>query len=192
MWLSWLDHGQAGYHEVLEDVSLVCICWPKVRVFGSQPCADVLCTWNSMISLSSNTPLAPLVLILSKISVTDRQNSPHQRIGKDQEACRLVSLPILSIEANAFSVAMKYKKRRIYYAVDKHGEKQPQRDSTLQICTQIRRDPRLGLVPLWRAGRSRCSCEPRQYGKHCAKSQRSRSRRPAGLCSRDLMSFFVC
>lgn len=101
-----------------------------------------------MISLSSNTPLAPLVLILSKISVTDRQNSPHQRIGKDQEACRLVSLPILSIEANAFSVAMKYKKRRMYYAVDKHGEKQPQRDSTLQICTQIRTDPRLGLVPL--------------------------------------------
>lgn len=101
-----------------------------------------------MISLSSNTPLAPLVLILSKISVTDRQNSPHQRIGKDQEAFRLVSLPILSIEANAFSVAMKYKKRRMYYAVDKHCEKQPQRDSTLQICTQIRADPSLSLVPL--------------------------------------------
>lgn len=143
---------------MLEDVSLVCSCWPKVHVFGSQPRADVLCTWNSMTSLCSNTSLAPPVLILSKISIKDAQNSPHQRIGKNQEACRLVFLTILSMEANAFSVAIKYKRRRMHYAVDKHSEKQLQGDSTFQICAQIRTEPSLSPVPLWRTGRSHCSC----------------------------------
>lgn len=89
-------------------------------------------------------------------------------VSKDREKPRSLQACVshhISIEANSFSAAMKYRRRRMHYAVDKHSEKQLQRDSTFQICTQIRTELSLSPVPLWRTGRSHCSC--------CSMSQRN-------------------
>ena len=59
-----------------------------------------------------------LSLDIAKMSVADTQKSPYQGTGKNQEACSLVSLTLLSISANYFNSVMKCKRRWMHYVVE--------------------------------------------------------------------------
>lgn len=159
------------------------MCVWQVLCHSFQPCTDALCTWNGVTSLCSSTQTAPLDLDLVKTWETATKNSPYQRPDKEQEACKLVSLRIPSLAANDFSVATRCKRTRMRYAVDKHSEKQPQRDSTLHICTELRTDPSLSPEPRWRRGRSHCSCGS---GSHTSMLSTTENPREAGQQDKEM------
>lgn len=109
---------------------------------------------------------------IAKMPVAATQNSPYQRTGKDQEACRLVSLTLLSISADYFNSAVKCKRRWMYYGDDEHSERQSQRLHTAmsrsqpQPCAPLKKRK---VTPFLQQH------EPCQPVRHYTKDQRSRS-----------------